>query len=137
MPAFDQCHEQVVSALQKDGWRIEDQQIKMSLGKRRVFVDLRAVREVNGDRQQIMLVEIKCFPEGENITQELYMAIGQYVVYRAMLTQLGLDLPLYLSIPETIFDSVFDVIIQTGMRDSRIKLVIVNLEQERIVRWIE
>jgi hypothetical protein len=34
MPAFDQCHEQVVHALEKDGWRITDGQIWLTTGKR-------------------------------------------------------------------------------------------------------
>jgi hypothetical protein len=71
MPAFDQCHEQVVRALQKEGWNVEAEQVTLSLGKRRIFVDLRAVRGVNGNRQQIMLIEVKCFPSSTTVNEEL------------------------------------------------------------------
>lgn len=100
MPSFDQCHEQVMRALQKDGWRITDQQVLMKVGRRRVFVDLRATHAANGSRQEMTLVEVKCFPELQNTSQEIYTAVGQYIIYRAMLQELELDIPLYLSIPE-------------------------------------
>lgn len=137
MPAFDQCHEQVVRALQKEGWNVEAEQVTLSLGKRRIFVDLRAVRGVNGNRQQMMLIEVKCFPSSTTVNEELYHAIGQYLVYRAMLTERRLETPLYLSIPEPIFNSAFDLPMKRVVEDSQIKLVIVNLEAERVVQWIE
>lgn len=136
MPSFDQCHDQVTRALQKDGWQIESEQVKLSFGNRRVFVDLRASRSSNGSRRQIMLVEVKCFPESSALTEELYTAIGQYIVYRAMLMELEYELPLYLCIPEVI-SSTLDTIGRRAIRDSRIKLVVVNLEDERIVQWNE
>ncbi len=75
MPKFDTCHEQVARALQKDGWRIVAEQFYIVYRKRKGFVDARAVREINGSRQQIMLVEIKCFPDREDTSQDLYTAI--------------------------------------------------------------
>jgi XisH protein len=47
MPSFDGCHQQVVRALQNDGWRITDQQVPMKLNRRRVFIDLLATHGVN------------------------------------------------------------------------------------------
>ncbi len=137
MPQFDSCHHQVVRALYNAGWRTEGQQVRISFGRRRVFVDVRAVREINGSRQQIMLVEVKCFPDRETIVPELYMAIGQYIVYRAILAELEQEIPLYLCIPEGIFNATFDAPIQRAIRESQIKIVVVNLEAERIVQWIE
>ena len=137
MPSFDSCHEQVMRALQKDGWRITEQQVPMKLNRRRVFVDLLATRGTNGSRQEIALVEVKCFPDPQNTSQEIYTAVGQYIIYRAMLRELELDIPLYLSIPETIFDDVFDVIVRRAIQENQIKLVIVNLDKEKIVWWSE
>lgn len=135
MPSFDRCHEQVMRALQKDGWRITEQQVPMKLGRRRVFIDLCVTYGANGSRQQIALVEVKCFPDPQNTTQEIYTAVGQYILYRAMLRELELDMPLYLSIPEAIFNAVFDTIVQRAIAESQIKLVIINLDEERVIRW--
>ena len=137
MPAFDQCHGQVVRALEKDGWVIESQPVMYLIGRRRVFVDLQARRQVNGSGQQVMLVEVKCFPDPDSTTHELYAAIGQYIMYRAILKELAINVSLYLSIPEEVFEDIFDVVTQNAIRDNQIKLVIVNLGAERIIRWIE
>jgi hypothetical protein len=137
MPSFDQCHSQVMRALQKDHWNITEQQVPMKLGRRRVFVDLLASRGTNGSRQELALIEVKCFSDAQNTSQEIYTAIGQYILYRAMLRELELDIPLYLSIPETIFNNVFDIVVQRAIADSQIKSVIVNLDEERVVRWNE
>ena len=137
MPSFDQCHNQVMRALQKDGWRITEQQVPMKLGRRRVFIDLRATHGANGSRQELALIEVKCFPDPQNTSQDIYTAVGQYILYRAMLRELELDIPLYLSIPEVIYNDVFDTIVQRAVAESQIKLVIVNLDEERVVRWSE
>jgi glucose-6-phosphate 1-dehydrogenase len=137
MPAFDQCHEQVVHALEKEGWRIETQHVRLAAGRRRAFVDLRATRQVNGHRQQIMLVEVKCFSERNDASQELYTAIGQYLIYRAMLAEVDDATSLYLSVPDEIFATVFDSAARRVIQESQIKLVIVSLATERVVQWIE
>jgi hypothetical protein len=90
----------VVRAQQKDGWRIDAEQTMIATEDRKGFVDLRAVREVNGTQQQIMLVEIKCFPDRDSTTEELYVAVGQYIIYRALIVELGMNIPLYLAVPE-------------------------------------
>jgi hypothetical protein len=127
----------VIRALQKDGWRITDEQVPMKLDRRRVFIDLLATHGANGSRQEMALIEVKCFPDPQNTSQDIYTAVGQYFLYRAMLGALELDIPLYLSIPEAIYDNVFDMIVQRAISDSQIKLVIVNLDEERVVRWSE
>jgi XisH protein len=72
MPSYDQCHEQVMRALQKDGWQIDEQQVPIKLDQRKVFVDMRVGRVMNGSRQQMLLLEVKCFPDAQNTTQEIY-----------------------------------------------------------------
>ncbi len=136
MPQFDTCHQQVVSALQNDGWLIDAEQVVISTEKRQGFVDVRAVREVNGTRQQVMLVEVKCFPDRNSTTQELYVAIGQYIIYRAIMVESETVIPLYLAVPDEVFETVFDSSVRWAVRDSQIKLVIVNLDREVIKEWI-
>ncbi len=100
MPKFDACHQQVVRALQKDGWRIQGEHVVIATKSRQAFVDLRAVRDVNGARQQLLLVEVKCFPNRSSTTEEFYVAIGQYIIYRAILVESETSVPLYLAIPD-------------------------------------
>jgi hypothetical protein len=58
MPALDQCHPQVVRALENDGWQVESSPYKLESGVRRSYVDLLLSRQVNGTREQAILVEV-------------------------------------------------------------------------------
>jgi hypothetical protein len=80
---------------------------------------------------------VKCFPDENSTTTDLYNAIGQYLVYRAMLIETEIALPLYLTVPDTIFEKVFDAAIQRVIKDNRIDVIVIDLEQEEIVQWIE
>jgi len=137
MPKLDQCHEQVVRALQKDGWTVGAKPVTVRTDTRKIFIDAGASRKVNGSIQQIMLIEIKCFPDRDSTTEELYIAIGQYIVYRAVLQDRQIDIPLYLAVPEDVYKDVFDSTIQRGMSDNKIKAIIVDLSTETISEWKE
>ena len=137
MPALDQCHEQVVRALQKDGWQVNDTPLRLSTAQRTVYIDIEASRNLNGNFQQIVLAEIKCFRDRDSTTRELYTAIGQYIIYRAMLAEVSMSVSLYLAIPDAIHETVFDSTVRRAIGDNEIKLVIVNLETETVTQWIE
>lgn len=72
MPRLDGCHPQVVRALEKDGWRVQAKPQRLIHEEHVVFIDVRATRQTNGARQQIPLVEIKCFPDRDSNTREVY-----------------------------------------------------------------
>jgi len=137
MPALDQCHHQVVRALQKDGWVITDQPLYLSTEKRQVYIDIGAQQSGNGSRKRIAVIEVKCFLDTDKMTTDLYIAVGQYLFYRAVIADRNINAPLYLSVPENIYNEFFDAIARTVMSENQIKLVIVNLETETIAQWIE
>jgi len=54
MPRLDDCHEQVVHALEKEGWRIKPSQEQRYTPNRTIFIDIVATRGINGSTQQIL-----------------------------------------------------------------------------------
>lgn len=80
MPRLDDCHPKVVRALEKAGWTVNRKPEHLVHEERVVFIDVRATRQENGIRQQILLAEVKCFPDKDSTTREIYEAIGQYTV---------------------------------------------------------
>ena len=96
MPPRDSLHEIVEQALVKDGWRITDDPFVISYGERFLFVDLGAVgraeryvqgRFVGATREgERIVVEVKPF-QGRSPVADLEQAIGQYVLYRLLLSQ--------------------------------------------------
>jgi hypothetical protein len=69
--------------------------------------------------------------------QQICIPLGQYLIYRAMLVETLQTTPLYLAVPETIFATVFDKAVMNAVTDSQIRLVVINLDEEEVVKWIE
>ena len=79
MPAQDACEPQIIRALEKAGWQMIARTVPIYLEhKRVVYADLSLQRE----RQQIIVVEVKCFSEKRPLLDQFYHAVGQYLFYR-------------------------------------------------------
>jgi hypothetical protein len=132
MPALDSCYPQVVAALQREGWVVRPVPHAIRIPGRRypLLADLRAEKP----DQIIIIVEIKCFLDDP--LQELYTCIGQYLVYRDMLTRSGRPYPLYLAIPNYAYNGIIDEVGAGVIRDTKIKLIVVNLDREEIEQWL-
>lgn len=85
MPAIDSCEPQMIRAFQKANWSIGDQPFAIRLAEKRdhVFADLRLINR--SDNAQIVVIEVKCFPDSRSQLDEFYHAVGQYLVYRSAL----------------------------------------------------
>jgi len=129
MPSEDACQPQVEVALKKEGWVIVDTQVYISKGDFYVFIDIEAANEANQT-----FIEVKCFPTPAQ--GEFYNAVGQYVSYREVISTERPGHSLYLAIPEKVYDAFTDVH-RDILRANRVKLVIVNLDFEVVVRWIQ
>src|ERR1051326_2748151 len=100
MPVIDSCQPEVVAALEKDGWRV-------NIPRRLKTEDLYAHIDLEAESESAhILVEVKCFP-GANDTQELYTALGQYLVYREILAVLKPGVGLWLAVPEAVYTTLF------------------------------
>lgn len=134
MPAIDTCQPQVIRALEKDGWRIQQSPFHLADAKRSIFVDVLMTKGVNGSRQQLLLAEIKCFLQLNSMSHDLYTAIGQYLIYRALLQNTLNTIPLYLAIPHHAY-TYFDDAMMSVIHETQINLIVVDLVLEEIVQW--
>lgn len=137
MPRRDLHHDLVVHALEREGWTITHDPLRLNYGTRRLFVDLGAenvLAAIKGDR--LIAVEIKSFA-GASDMNELENAIGQYVVYRDVLARLDPDRRLYLAIPSFAYGSAFsDELGQLLIEEQQLKLLVFEENQEDALRWI-
>jgi hypothetical protein len=132
MPAIDQCHEQMVRALRKAGWTVDEKPYVLRLTSgRRLFVDIKAQH----DQNEIIVVEVKCFVD--NLVEELYTAIGQYLVYRNLLRRLNIHRQIYLAIPVTAYYGIVEELAVEIVQEAKIKLIVVDIENEVIEQWKE
>ncbi len=137
MPRQDLYHDAVVMALEKQGWTITNDPLRLSYGSRNLYVDLGAenlLAAEKGDR--LIAVEIKSFA-GDSDINDLKMALGQFVLYRGILSTLDAERRLYLAIPSFAFDEVFsDLFGQLVIEQHELRLVIFNQKTEEILRWL-
>jgi len=137
MPATDQCHDQVVRAFQRAGWQVAKPDASLYNHQADiVYIDLEAIHTSNGSGEyRHIFVEVKCFTPPIN-SRELQAAIGQYLIYRTVLASQQMAFDRYLAAPESGYNALNSVVRQV-LSDNHIKLVVIQLNTERIVRWIE
>jgi len=135
--AKDTYHNNVRTALEKDGWIITDDPLTLQFGSRGVFVDLGAKKLLAAEREgQTIAVEIKSFV-GKSPVKDWENAIGQFTLYLKILSRIDPNRTLYLAITEEIYVSFFaEDIVQVVLADGIIKIIVVDSIQEVITRWI-
>jgi Holliday junction resolvase-like predicted endonuclease len=131
MSQNDLYHQLVIRALQKSGWRVTQQHLKVEFGTLYVNIDL-LVTQV----QTEAAIEIKSFANASNIV-EFEKAVGQYITYRAFLRANQMAIPLYLAVPQIVYRQFFqEPTIQEIVAESHIHIVTYDVVQEEITQWI-
>lgn len=138
MPAKDIYHNQVVNALNKDGWKITDDPLRLQYGAKDFYVDLGAEKllaaEKNGDK---IAVEIKSFVGASEI-EDLKNAVGQFVIYRSVMEKIEFDRKLFLAIRDTVYIDLFEEPIgKLLIETENLKVLVFDAKREEIVKWIK
>lgn len=136
MPALDFQHDQVKTALVSEGWIITNDPLTLSVGRRKLHIDLGAERVIAAEKgNRKIAVEIKSFL-GKSDVENLEMALGQYFLYLKHLKRLEPDRKLYLAIPDKAFKELFEEPIGgVLLQDKEISLIVFK-EGEEVLRWI-
>lgn len=137
MPARDIYHDTVKRALQNDGWTITHDPFPLQIGKKRLSVDLGAERLISAEKGiQKIVVEVKSFV-GRSDVRDLEQALGQYVLYRQIISEMKIERSLYLAVSQPTFNSVFTIELgQILLKNQVVKLIVFDDESEAIVKWI-
>ena len=136
MPARDSFHNSVRRALERDGWTITHDPLRLSLGRRKLYVDLGAERLLAAEKGlRKIAVEIKTFG-GPSEVKDLEDAVGQFVVYEHALRREEPERSLYLAVPESAWQMVFtDELGQILLDERVVRIVTFDPEKEEIIRW--
>ena len=137
MPARDIYHDVVKKALIKDDWVITHDPLSLKWGKKDMYVDLGAKQLLAAQRaERKIAVEIKSFT-GLSEMSDLEKAIGQYVIYHDVISQVEPERELYLAVSEEVASGLFEEPIgELLLRNNRVRLVVFNPDMEVIVKWI-
>lgn len=138
MSAKDIFHEVVKKALQKDGWQITHDPLSISVGGVNVSIDLAAEKLIAAEREgEKIAVEVKSFLEKSSAISEFHTALGQFINYRGALRRRQPERVLYLAVPLTTYKTFFQLDFPQDMiEENQVKMIIYDVEQEVIFKWI-
>ena len=138
MPARNVHHSAVIQALQADGWTITHDPLLIPYGDRRLFVDLGAERATLGAERgsERIAVEIASFL-ADSPVRDLQETVGQFVVYRAVLSQIEPDRRLYLAVSTGTYDSVLsEPVGELVAAEVHLRVLVFDSHERKVVRWI-
>jgi len=138
MSAKDIFHEVVKKALQKDGWQITHDPLSISVGGVNVSIDLAAEKLIAAEREgEKIAVEVKSFLQKSSPISEFHTALGQFINYRGALRRRQPERVLYLAVPLTTYKTFFQLDFPQAMiEENQVKMIIYDVEQEVIFKWI-
>lgn len=138
MPAKDIYHNNVRTALEKDGWTITNDPLPLKIGKRTLNVDLGAEKLFAAEKQgRKIAVEVKSFVSASPVN-DLEEAVGKYIVYQDIIDGLEPERIIYLAIRAEVYAQIFsEPIGQLLLEKKRFKLIVFDSLKETIVRWID
>lgn len=136
MPARDLYHAAVRNALLRDGWTITHDPYTLSAGQKDVFVDLGAERPIGAEKQgQRIAVEVKTFL-GPSDVRDFELALGQYALYRSLMSRVEPDRKLYLAVSRSTFEGILnEPIARPALEDYHVSIVVFDVDRETIVKW--
>jgi hypothetical protein len=137
MPAKDIYHNEVKNALLKDGWTITADPYFIKYEDAELYADLAAEKPIAAQRQgQKIVVEIKSFV-GRSLMYDFHGALGQYMVYRNLIQLTDPEYKLYLAIDDVVYQNFFQrKSIQLITNENKLCLMVVEMEKEEIMQWI-
>lgn len=138
MPAKDIYHNEVKNALLKDGWTITADPYFIKYEDAELYADLAAEKPIAAQRQgQKIVVEIKSFV-GRSLMYDFHGALGQYMFYRNLIQLTDPEYKLYLAIDDIVYKNFFQrKSIQLITNENKLLLMVVEMEKEEILQWID
>jgi XisH protein len=137
MPAKDTYHDAVKNALIKDGWTITADPYPIKYEEVKLFADLAGEKTISASREgQQIVIEIKSFLSLSPM-RDFETALGQYLIYRALLSIDHPDQQLYLAIGQKTYEGFFQKIaIKFVLETYQVSLLIIDLTKEEVIQWI-
>jgi hypothetical protein len=136
MAARDIYHDDVRSALVKDGWTITDDPFRLRWGKKDYYVDLGAEELIAAEMPgRHIAVEIKSFV-GASVVDDMEKALGQYMIYRSILKRRQPDRELFLAVPNSVAKQFDEPLGQLLLEDYDLRVVVFHPKKKVIIRWL-
>jgi hypothetical protein len=136
--AKDIFHQQVKTALIKDGWIVTHDPLTIRISEAvKLQIDLAAESAIAAERDtEKIAVEIKSFI-GDSDISSFHTALGQYLNYCQALEEQEPNRIIYLAVPDETYQDFFQLpFIQRALLRYQVKLMIYDPKREEILQWI-
>ncbi len=136
MAAKDIFHDAVRKGLEKEGWVITHDPLRIRAGRVDMQIDLGAERIIAAEKgEEKIAVEIKSFISPSNIS-EFHTALGQFLNYRVALEEQQSDRILYLAVPQGAYKTFFNLpFVETVIERFQLHLLVYDPNNEVILEW--
>lgn len=136
--ARDTIHSGVRKALEKENWQIIADPYRISYGEKFLEADMRADKLIAATRRnRTIVIEVKSFLRLSFIN-EFTSACGQYNAYVILLRELGIEDTVYMAVSHEIYEREFHgKLVKLLTEGIGLNLVVVDIEKEAIVQWID
>jgi hypothetical protein len=137
MPAKDIFHDAVKSGLEKEGWTITADPLWLQVENSEAYVDLAAEKMIAARKgEEKIAVEIKSFV-GRSRSGDFHNALGQFLNYRLLLTEVEPDRMLYLAVPLDVYQSFFGQWLpRKAIAQYDLKIIVYDPAKEVLVKWL-
>ena len=136
MPQKDIIHGSVRIALEKDGWTVTGDPYTITYRRSQLYADLCAERQEPDGTHQVIIVEVKSF-RGNSALNDFHTALGQYISYRDLLQEIGVNYPIYLALTQKAYRTVFNLdAVQVIAAREHLLLLIIDADKQEILQWI-
>ncbi|HKK77111.1 MAG TPA: XisH family protein [Saprospiraceae bacterium] len=136
--AKDLFHSNVKTALEKDGWIISADPLRLYISDTAYLeIDLAAENMLLAEKgHQKIAIEIKSFLK-KSFLSAFHEAIGQYLDYESALQDVEPDRTVYLAVPEDTFkNELFQGrFIQKRLREEQVNLIVFDIDTNEIKLW--
>ncbi|OQY46248.1 MAG: XisH protein [Anaerolineaceae bacterium 4572_78] len=134
MSAKDKIHTPVKNALIKAGYTVTHDPYTLWYGSERVYIDMAA--EWTSPPEHIIIIEVKSFVKA-SIIRDFEDVLGQYIFYFGILKLTQPKYKLYIAISDKTYSDIIQrEMINITLQFHAIPLIIVDIDQEEIVKWI-
>lgn len=135
MSKRDAYHDAVREALERAGWVITHDPLRILFEERAVKADLGASGAIGASQgERTIAVEIKDL-KGYSLMGPFYSAVGQYLVYRCWLNRTEPNRTLYLATSDALQGFFAERATQVVLQEYDIRLLFVNIERREVVAW--
>ncbi|MFM5889599.1 MAG: XisH family protein [Dolichospermum sp.] len=136
MSAKDIFHDAVRKGLEKEGWVITDDPLRIRSGRVDMQIDLGGEKILAAEKgEEKIAVEIKSFISSSNIS-EFHTALGQFLNYRFALEEQQSERLLYLAVPKTPYETFFQLPFVVNVIETvQLSLIVYDPNEEVILLW--